>query len=99
MLFFLLSPPLLPSITPPTHTHTHSPPRSILPLASSVAAAVDFNPQLRALADHVVELLTEGGTRPFNAVHMRVEADAADWAAIMGGRGVSEDFGGGKGGG
>ena len=58
-------------------------------MVSKVAQSLAFSPQLKALAERVVEQLGQGGRRPFNGVHLRVENDARDWAAIMGGKGVS----------
>ncbi|GAB4814797.1 hypothetical protein N2152v2_001843 [Parachlorella kessleri] len=60
---------------------------SALPLVSKVAQSLAFSPTLKALAERVVEQLSQGGRRPFNGVHLRVENDARDWAAIMGGKG------------
>ena len=53
-----------------------------------MARSLQFAPELHALADRVVEGVTEGGRHPFNGVHLRIEKDACDWAAIMGGQQV-----------
>jgi hypothetical protein len=59
--------------------------RSSLPLAAHVALGLPFNRRLRSLAAHAVRALGLHGARRFNGVHLRVEGDAGDWAAIMGG--------------
>lgn len=62
--------------------------RSNLPVVSEVAKSLLFAPELHALAKRIVDVLTEGGTQPFNGLHLRVEKDARDWATIMGGQQV-----------
>lgn len=61
---------------------------SNLPVVSEVAKSLLFAPELHALAKRIVDVLTEGGTQPFNGLHLRVEKDARDWATIMGGQQV-----------
>lgn len=61
---------------------------SNLPVVTEVAKSLKFSPELHALADRIVDAVTEGGTLPFNGVHLRIEKDARDWAAIMGGQQV-----------
>lgn len=74
--------PLTRLAPPPTPPH---PPRSALPVVTEVARSLAFSPRLHALADRVVQGVTDGGRLPFNGVHLRVEKDARDWASIMGG--------------
>lgn len=69
--------------------------RSALPVVTEVARSLAFSPRLHALADRVVEGVTDGGRLPFNGVHLRVEKDARDWASIMGGQQVGGDAAGG----
>lgn len=62
---------------------------STLPVVTEVARSLRFAPALHAMADRVIAGVTQGGTLPFNGVHLRVEKDARDWASIMGGQEVS----------
>jgi hypothetical protein len=70
------------------------PARSKLPLVGDVARTLVFAPAVRALADHVVASIGGGGglggpaPRAYNAVHLRVEKDARDWAYGLGGQAV-----------
>ena len=50
-----------------------------------MAQSLEFAPDLLELADRVVQAVTDGGRLPFNGVHLRIEMDAIDWAAAMGG--------------
>ena len=90
--------PPSPSHTHPRHPFpTHSP--SLLPLVSEIARSIQFAPSVVALADRVASRVAEasggwpaappGGAHPplapFNGLHLRIEADARDWAAILGG--------------
>jgi hypothetical protein len=58
-------------------------------VVTEVAKSLSFSPQVQALADRILEDLTEGGTLPFNGLHLRIEKDARDWATIMGGQQVT----------
>ena len=68
--------------------------RSSLPVVTDVARSLTFAPAVRALAERVVASISAagaGGTavrREFNAAHLRLEKDARDWSAIMGGEAV-----------
>jgi hypothetical protein len=66
-----------------------SPPCSNLTLIGEVARSLRFAPDLLQLADMIVQAVTDGGRRPFNGVHLRIELDAVDWAVAMGGRQAS----------
>ncbi|KAL4423672.1 hypothetical protein ABPG75_000973 [Micractinium tetrahymenae] len=61
---------------------------SNLAVVTEVAKSLRFSPEISAMADRIVEAVTEGGAAPFNGVHLRIEKDARDWAAIMGGQQV-----------
>lgn len=65
-----------------------SPRGSNLAVVTEVAKSLRFSPEIAAMADRIVEAVTEGGAVPFNGVHLRIEKDARDWAAIMGGQQV-----------
>ena len=65
------------------------PPCSNLTLIGEVARSLRFAPDLLQLADMIVQAVTDGGRRPFNGVHLRIELDAVDWAVAMGGRQAS----------
>ena len=68
--------------------------RSSLPVVTDVARSLAFAPAVRALAEHVVAGISAAGAgagavrREFNAAHLRLEKDARDWSAIMGGEAV-----------
>lgn len=62
--------------------------RSSLALAGQVALSLEWSPVVRALAERVVERLSEGGTRPYNGAHLRLERDASHWKRILGGQRV-----------
>ncbi|KAI3432401.1 hypothetical protein D9Q98_003957 [Chlorella vulgaris] len=57
----------------------------ILPVVSQVASTLHFNPALEYIADRVVAYMTRDGRRTFNGAHLRVEKDAGEWIAILGG--------------
>ena len=73
----------------------------VLPLVADVARTLPFAPSIVALADRVVAGAAAAARAPppgplaspssplplapFNAVHLRLESDARDWTAIMGG--------------
>ncbi|PSC70539.1 alternative oxidase [Micractinium conductrix] len=61
---------------------------SNLPVVTEVAKSLKFAPELVSMADRIVEAMTAGGKHEFNGVHLRIEKDARDWAAIMGGQQV-----------
>lgn len=61
---------------------------SNLRVVTEVAKSLEFAPQIRAMADRIVEGMTEGGKHEYNGVHLRIEKDARDWALIMGGQQV-----------
>ncbi len=44
-----------------------------------------WSPTIAALADRVVAGMEATGDGDFNSLHLRIEKDARDWAAIMGG--------------
>ncbi|KAL4423751.1 hypothetical protein ABPG75_001052 [Micractinium tetrahymenae] len=48
----------------------------VLGLTSKVALSLHFSPHLQALADRIVAAVTDGGRRPFNGLHLRLETDA-----------------------
>ena len=54
-----------------------------------VARTLFFNPLLTRLADEIVAGMAEAGVKAYNSLHLRIEKDARDWSAIMGGTGVS----------
>ena len=54
-----------------------------------VARTLFFNPLLTRLADEIVAGMAEAGVKAYNSLHLRIEKDARDWSAIMGGAGVS----------
>ena len=58
-----------------------------LPLVSAVARKLSFAPQIHKLADKVLEGMAKHSPS-FNGAHLRVEADAMDWARTMGGEDV-----------
>lgn len=51
---------------------------------TEVARTLEFAPSIEAMADRVVAAI-HSTTPVFNAVHLRIERDAKDWAQIMGG--------------
>ena len=53
-----------------------------------VARTLFFNPLLTRLADEIVAGMAEAGVQAYNSLHLRIEKDARDWSAIMGGTGV-----------
>lgn len=60
---------------------------SALPLVSAVARKLSFAPEMHQLADKVLQGMAKHSTG-FNGAHLRVEADAMDWARSMGGEDV-----------
>ncbi len=67
---------------------------SQLPLARAAALHFSFSPQVQRLADLVIERISAdlgaaevNRTSGFNGLHLRMEADAADWATLLGGKG------------
>lgn len=60
---------------------------SNLPLVSAVARKITFAPDMHELADKVLAGMAQQSTA-FNGAHLRVEADAMDWARTMGGEDV-----------
>ena len=69
--------------------------RSSLPVVTDVARSLAFAPAVRALAERVIAGIGAAGAgagggvrREFNAAHLRLEKDARDWSAIMGGEAV-----------
>ncbi|EFN51509.1 hypothetical protein CHLNCDRAFT_140196 [Chlorella variabilis] len=62
---------------------------SNLPVVTEVAKSLVFAPELLAMADRIVDAMTEGSAQPFNGLHLRIEKDARDWATIMGGQQAS----------
>ena len=63
-------------------------PGRILDRAAEAGRGIFFNPQLEALAGEVVAALDPQG-QGFNGLHLRLEADAAEWHAMVGGADVS----------
>ncbi|KAK9827655.1 hypothetical protein WJX81_004166 [Elliptochloris bilobata] len=67
---------------------------SSLPVVTEVARSLTFAPAVRALADRVIAGISGAGGaaggagREYNAAHLRLEKDARDWSAIMGGEAV-----------
>lgn len=67
-------------------------------MVTDVARSLTFAPAVRALADRVVAGISAAGggggavRREFNAAHLRLEKDARDWSAIMGGEAVRPDL-------
>lgn len=59
--------------------------------ATMVARTLFFAPQLTALADEIASGMEAAGVGTFNSLHLRIEKDAKDWSAIMGGNGVSAE--------
>mmetsp|Transcript_3827 Transcript_3827/g.11047 ORF Transcript_3827/g.11047 Transcript_3827/m.11047 type:complete len:533 (-) Transcript_3827:775-2373(-) len=57
---------------------------SNLRAVTEVARTLEFAPSIEAMADRVVAAI-HSTTPVFNAVHLRIERDAKDWAQIMGG--------------
>ena len=53
-----------------------------------VARMLFFNPLLTRLADEIVAGMAAAGVKAYNSLHLRIEKDARDWSAIMGGTGV-----------
>jgi hypothetical protein len=47
-----------------------------------------FSPAVQSLANKVVYMMGQeyGAAVPYNGIHLRIEKDAMDWMAIMGGR-------------
>lgn len=60
---------------------------SNLPLVSAVAKKISFAPEMHRLADRVLAGMAKHSAT-FNGAHLRVEADAMDWARSMGGEDV-----------
>ena len=60
---------------------------SALPLVSAVARKLSFAPEMHQLADKVLQGMAKHSAG-FNGAHLRVEADAMDWARSMGGEDV-----------
>lgn len=57
----------------------------VLLLVAEVARSLRFAPHLVQLADQVVHIVTDGGKRAFNGLHLRIEADASEWLEKIGG--------------
>lgn len=57
-------------------------------LIEEVARSLEFAPELKHLANLVIDSLSSNGKSQFNALHLRVEKDAEVWADIMGGKDV-----------
>ncbi len=59
-----------------------------LPAASVVATNFRFSPAVVALARKVVGHIRQeyGAGSAFNGIHLRIEKDASDWMAILGGK-------------
>lgn len=58
-----------------------------LTLVEDIARLLTFSPYISGLADKVIDgIRAEDHGSDFNGVHLRMEKDAADWAAIIGGR-------------
>ena len=63
-------------------------------MVTDVARSLAFAPAVRALAERVAAGIGAAGAgasavrREFNAAHLRLEKDARDWSAIMGGEAV-----------
>lgn len=60
-------------------------PDSNQPLVNEIAKSLRWSPAIAAMADRVVAGMTAAGDGDFNSLHLRIEKDARDWAAIMGG--------------
>ena len=62
---------------------------------ADVARSLTFAPAVRALADRVIAGISggagSGAHKEYNAAHLRLEKDARDWSAIMGGEAVRPD--------
>lgn len=58
---------------------------SSLRIVSEVARSLEFPKLLHAMAQRIIDGMTQHGTHSYNGVHLRVEKDAKDWAMIMGG--------------
>lgn len=67
-------------------------PCSCTSLATHVAQTLYFAPELVHLADRILSGLRAAGVHTFNGLHLRIERDAQDWAAIMGGEEVRTRF-------
>lgn len=92
------------SISPSTSSPPHLRPRLVLdlpctffalrtngsarPLVEEAAAGLFFESRVRSLAERAAPALLREGESYFNAMHLRVEQDAKDWAIILGGPGV-----------
>lgn len=59
-------------------------------LIEEVARSLEFAPDLKHLANLVIDSLSSNGKSQFNSLHLRVEKDAEVWADIMGGKDVRE---------
>lgn len=57
----------------------------VLGLTSKVALSLHFSPRLQALADKLIAAATDGGRRPFNGLHLRLETDSQFFYQSQGG--------------
>lgn len=56
---------------------------------TEVARSLVFSSKIQDMADRIINAMTHGGQKDYNAVHLRIEKDARDWSTIMGGEAVS----------
>lgn len=54
-------------------------------MVTDVARSLQWSPDIRYLAGRVISGMQNASITQFNALHLRVEKDARDWSAIMGG--------------
>lgn len=60
--------------------------------ASLVAQNLPFSPKLVQLAEEIILSMKESGAPAYNGLHLRIENDAQDWLAIMGGEEVRRAY-------
>ena len=53
-----------------------------------MAQKLPFAPDLRELADKIVDRMKQSGGKQYNGLHLRLEKDAKDWITIFGGKEV-----------
>ena len=54
-----------------------------------MARNLPFAPELVRLAEEIIDGMKRAGEALYNGIHLRIEEDAQDWFAIMGGEQVS----------